>query len=155
MMSVRLDVDQNQCCADTSRIKTPAKRYFVEGEITLNKLEMDLPDCANRARADHGPRLAHHRIVGMAVCQAEFSVRRPDLARARSTASSAEVGSSRISSEEPKNMARAIASDWRSPPEMFMPRSSNRRSQRTPSWLKADRVISSARLKSNQRTSWW
>ena len=45
---------------------------------------------------------------------------------------SAEVGSSRMRSDEPKNIARAIASDWRSPPEMLTPRSSRPRSQRTP-----------------------
>ena len=46
---------------------------------------------------------------------------------------SAEVGSSSTSREEPKNIARAMASDWRSPPEMLTPRSSSPRSQRTPS----------------------
>lgn len=66
---------------EDAEILGPVRRYFVEGEITLDKLEVDLPDRANRARADHGPRLAHHRIAGIAVSHTEFSTCSPDLAR--------------------------------------------------------------------------
>ena len=69
---VGADVQQHQRAAQARRVHAPAGGGRGIGQIALHILQMDLPDGAQLAALHHVARLAHHRVAGVAVGDAEL-----------------------------------------------------------------------------------
>ena len=115
MMGMGADVAEHQRCAAQLGHEAPVGGRLAvglgrPGEIALDVLHMQLADRPELAALHHGAGVAHHRIAGVIVGQAEYQAAASFTRRTRSSASSRFVanGLSQITSRPLASASRAI-----------------------------------------------